>query len=174
MAFERGWKKMVEQNIDKDKDQHQELSEVTHRKWGEIPDDNFGYASDEERRNKRGLEDWELVEKVPLSQKGVPKWFLAVIVAVLLVAIGLSFPFWGDRPGFEREWIDWGFGVAILYLLVFGGFVYLMVNKYSPSVDGTEDMDVFGNSTTASNGSEGAESSDQVKKNITNERDSDG
>ena len=141
---------MVEQNADKDKEQQQELSEVTHKKWGEIPDDNFGYSSDEERRNKRGLEDWELVEKVPLSQKGVPKWFLAVIVAVLLVAIGLSFPFWGDRPGFEREWIDWGFGVAILYLLVFGGFVYIMVNKYSPSVDGTEDMDVFGNSITDS------------------------
>lgn len=137
---------MVDQKTDKDSSekskQQQELSEVTHKKWGEIPDDNFGYTSDEERRNKRGLEDWELVEKIPQSQKGVPKWFLAVIVAVLLVAIGLSFPFWGDRPGYEREWIDWGFGVAILYLLVFGGFVYIMVNKYSPSVDGTEDMDI--------------------------------
>ena len=137
---------MAEQDTDKDKEQREELSEVNHKQWGQIPDDNFGYASDEERRNKRGLEDWELVEKIPQSQKGVPKWFLAVIVAVLLVAIGLSFPFWGDRPGFEREWIDWGFGAAILYLLVFGGFVYLMVNKYSPSVDGTEDMDVPGNS----------------------------
>jgi len=137
---------MVEQRTDKDssekREQQQELSEVTHKKWGEIPDDNFGYTSDEERRNKRGLEDWELVEKIPQSQKGVPKWFLAVIVAVLLVAIGLSFPFWGDRPGFERTWIDWGFGVAILYLLVFGGFVYVMVNKYSPSVDGTDDMGI--------------------------------
>jgi len=124
-----------------DEQSTQELSDVTREKWGEIPDDNFGYASDEERRNKRGLEDWELVEKIPQSQKGVPKWFLAVIVAVLLVAIGLSFPFWGDRPGYERQWIDWGFGAAILYLVVFGGFVYLMVNKYSPSVDGSEDMD---------------------------------
>ena len=61
---------------------------------------------------------------------------------MLLIAIGLSFPFWGDRPGYERQWVDWGFGVAILYLLVFGGFVYLMVNKYSPSVDGSEDMGI--------------------------------
>ena len=118
------------------------LKEVKDKKWGEIPNDNFGYASDEERRQKRGLEDWELVEKIPQSQKGVPKWFLAVIAAVLLVAIGLSFPFWGDRPGYEREWINWGFGAALLYLLVFGAFVYFMVNKYSPSVDGTEDMDL--------------------------------
>ena len=104
--------------------------------WGEIPEDNFGYASDEERRAKRGLEDWELVEKVPDSQRGTPRWFLGVIVMVLLVAIGLSFPFWGDRPGYEREWINWGFGAAILYLAVFGTFVYVMVNVYSPSVDG--------------------------------------
>jgi hypothetical protein len=117
------------------------LGEVKQEKWGEVPDDNFGYSSDEERRAKRGLEDWELLESVPQSQKGVPMWFVAVIVAVLLVAIGLSFPFWGDRPGFERDWINWGFGAALLYLAVFGAFVYFMVNKYSPSVDGMEDKD---------------------------------
>jgi len=112
-------------------------SEVTQQNWGEIPDDNFGYASDEERRAKRGLEDWELVEKVPASQRGVPKWFIAVVVAVLLIAVGLSFPFWGNRPGHERPWIDWGFGAALAYILVFGAFVYFMVNHYSPDVDGT-------------------------------------
>jgi len=133
---------MSEKNTEQREQSEKELSEVNHEQWGELPSDNFGYASDEERRSKRGLEDWELVEKIPQSQKGVPKWFLAVIAAVLLVAIGLSFPFWGDRPGYERAWIDWGFGAAILYLLVFGGFVYLMVNKYSPSVDGAEDMEV--------------------------------
>ncbi|NOZ54380.1 MAG: hypothetical protein GXP08_14820 [Gammaproteobacteria bacterium] len=118
------------------------VDKVGHEVWGQIPNDNFGYASDEERRAKRGLEDWELVEKIPLSQKAVPKWFFAVVVAVLLVAIGLSFPFWGDRAGYERVWVDWGFGVAILYLLVFGGFVYFMVDKYSPSVDGNEEMGI--------------------------------
>lgn len=115
------------------------IDAVKDEKWGQVPEDNYGYSSDEERRAKRGLEDWELLESVPRSQKGVPKWFVAVIVAVLLVAIGLSFPFWGDRPGFEREWINWGFGAAILYLAVFGAFVYFMVNKYSPSVDGMEE-----------------------------------
>ena len=146
-------------------EQPSDLSKVANEKWGEIPDDNFGYASDEERRNKRGLEDWELVEKIPLSQKGVPKWFLAVIAAVLLVAIGLSFPFWGDRPGYEREWIDWGFGAAILYLLVFGGFVYLMVNKYSPSVDGTEDMGIPEVPTKKNNNSETGKKDDSVDDN---------
>ena len=65
------------------------------RKWGKTPEDHFGYESDEQRREKRGLEDWELVEKISESQPGVPPWFIAVIVVVLLVAVGLSFP--GNR-----------------------------------------------------------------------------
>ncbi len=124
-----------------DSAQQTSLGEVKQETWGQVPEDNFGYSSDEERRAKRGLEDWELLESVPRSQKGVPIWFVAVIIAVLLVAIGLSFPFWGDRPGYEREWINWGFGAALLYLAVFGTFVYFMVNKYSPSVDGMEEQD---------------------------------
>ena len=109
--------------------------------WGKLPEDNFGYSTDEERRAKRGLEDWELVEKIPESQRRVPPWFLAVIAAVLLVAIGLSFPFWGDRPGYEREWINWGFGAALLYLVVFGFFVYFMVNLYGSKAAGKLDSD---------------------------------
>lgn len=121
---------------DKDTDDTRPVDAVKKTQWGEIPDDNFGYASDEERRAKRGLEDWELVERMPASQRGVPRWFLGIVVVVLLVAIGLSFPFWGDRPGYEREWINWGFGAAILYIVVFGAFVYFMVNVYSTKTDG--------------------------------------
>jgi len=129
---------MSDESKTDDKKPQTPVGAVKDEKWGQVPEDNFGYSSDEERRAKRGLEDWELLESVPRSQKGVPKWFIAVIVAVLLVAIGLSFPFWGNRPGYERDWINWGFGAAILYLAVFGTFVYFMVNKYSPSVDGLE------------------------------------
>jgi len=115
--------------------------ELGDSKWGELPEDNFGYASDEERRAKRGLEDWELVEKIPESQQPVPRWFIGIIVAVMLVAVGLSFPFWGDRPGYEREWINWGFGAALLYTAVFGTFVYFMVNFYGSKVAGRLDTD---------------------------------
>lgn len=106
--------------------------------WGQTPTDNFGYKSDEERKAKRGLEDWEMVESFPSHQRGVPKWFIAVIGFVLLIAIGLSFPFWGDRPGFERAWFDWGFVLALVYLLVAGSFVYAMVKFYSPSKKETD------------------------------------
>ncbi len=83
-------------------------------KWGELRKDNFGYASDEERLEKRGMEDWELVEKIPESQQNVPYWFMAVVVIVLLVGVGLSFPFWGLRPGVEVKWTDWVLEPGIL------------------------------------------------------------
>jgi len=118
--------------------------EAINSEWGKQPDDHFGYASEEERLAKRGMEDWELVDKIPESQRGVPLWFIAVILVVLLIAIGLSFPFWGDRPGYERSWFNWGFVAAIVYLVVGGGFVYFMVNLYGSRIGGRLDSDKTG------------------------------
>jgi len=109
--------------------------------WGEEADDHFGYASDDERRARRGLEDWELVEKIPESQADVPRWFFAIIVAVALIAVTLSFPFWGDRPGYERQWVDWGFGAALVYVMLAGGMVYFMVMLYGSVHGGRLDSD---------------------------------
>ena len=109
--------------------------------WGSAPSDHFGYASEEERLAKRGMEDWELVDKIPESQRGVPKWFLAVVFVVVLVAVGLSFPFWGDRPGYERSWVNWGFLAALVYIAVAGTFVYFMVNLYGSKAAGRLDSD---------------------------------
>jgi hypothetical protein len=101
--------------------------------WGKLREDNFGYASNEERLEKRGMEDWELVEKIPESQGNVPFWFMAVVVCVLLVGVGLSFPFWGLRPGVEVNWVDWvtepGFLGSLAYVSVATVFVYFMVTK---------------------------------------------
>ncbi len=131
-------KNIESQSVDEKIEPMESLADT---KWGELPEDNFGYASDEERRSKRGLEDWEMIDAIPDSQLPVPRWFIGIIVAVLLVAVGLSFPFWGDRPGYEREWINWGFGAALLYLAVFGPFVYFMVNFYGSKVAGRLDND---------------------------------
>ncbi len=110
-------------------------------RWGEKPADHFGYASEEERLAKRGMEDWELVDSIPESQKPVPKWFFGVVLVVLLVAIGLSFPFWGDRAGFERDWVNWGFVVALVYITGAATFVYFMVKMYGSKVGGRLDSD---------------------------------
>lgn len=117
-----------------------ELGKVS-SEWGKPDSDHFGYRSEQERREKRGLEDWELVNTIPDSQKGVPKWFIAVIVVVLLVAIGLSLPFWGDRVGYERSWFNWGFAGAIIYIIVMAGFVYFMVSLYGSKTGGRLDSD---------------------------------
>ncbi len=116
------------------------LSQVESQ-WGEAPTDHFGYASDAERRAKRGLEDWELVESIPESQNGVPYWFVAIIITVLLVAIGLSFPFWGNRPGHEQEWFNWGFIAALFYISAASALVYFMVQLYGSSSGGRLDSD---------------------------------
>ena len=112
--------------------------------WGEIPQDHFGYASEEERLARRGLEDWELVQKIPASQRRVPYWFIAVVVIVLLVAVGLGFPFWGQRPGAKVEWFNWGFVAAIFYVAGAATFVYFMTNLYGSSLGGRLDDDEEG------------------------------
>jgi uncharacterized membrane protein len=109
--------------------------------WGKNPQDHFGYASDEERLAKRGMEDWELVAKIPASQRRVPYWFIAVVVMVLLVAVGLGFPFWGQRPGVKVEWFNWGFVAAIFYVAIAAGFVNFMVNLYGSDAGGRLDDD---------------------------------
>jgi len=123
------------------KDKSQSKLDPVNSEWGESPQDHFGYASDDERLAKRGLEDWELVNTIPESQRKIPVWFIAVVVVVLLIAIGLSFPFWGNRPGYERSWINWGFGAALLYIIVAGAFVYFMVNLYGTHLGGKLDSD---------------------------------
>lgn len=66
--------------------------------WGAPPDDNFGYTSEEERRAHRGLEDWELLDKMSDSQPGLFDWLHTVVGAVIvgvvifaLVAYGIYY-----------------------------------------------------------------------------------
>ena len=58
------------------------LDPVNHE-WGAQPDDNFGYASEEERRANRGLEDWEMLDKMSDSQPGIFDWFHTVVGSVV-------------------------------------------------------------------------------------------
>jgi len=125
---------------DPDKSTSSSLSSVEPQ-WGKADAEHFGYDSEADRKSKRGLEDWELVEKIPESQKPVPYWFFAVVVVVLLVGVGLSFPFWGLRPGDHRPWLDWGYLVALLYIAAAGTFVWSMVRMYGSSRAGRLDSD---------------------------------
>lgn len=98
-------------------------------KWGEIPADHLGYSNESERIQKRGLEDWEMVEKMSeTSDHKIPYWFFAVFALLLVVAIGLTFPFWGVRPGFERSWFDWGIVAGAAWVIIMGGVIYYIVD----------------------------------------------
>ena len=113
--------------------------------WGELRRDHFGYDSNEERLEKRGMEDWELVEKIPESQLKVPYWFWAVVAIVFLVGVGLSFPFWGLRPGVVVKWTDWvkdpGFLGSLVYISVAGAFIWYMVHKHEVAIKSESDAD---------------------------------
>lgn len=105
------------------------LPEVTKDlEWGQTPSDHMGYRSDEERLEKRGLEDWEMVEHMESSRQTIPYWFVAVFIVLLLVAVGLTFPFWGNRPGFERNWFDWGIPAGMAWVVVMSGIIYYFVD----------------------------------------------
>ncbi|MDH5232799.1 MAG: hypothetical protein OEY38_22305 [Gammaproteobacteria bacterium] len=97
-------------------------------KWGEERNDNYGYASNQERLDKRGLEDWELVQTMEDSEVSIPYWFIAVFVVLLIVAVGLTFPFWGNRPGYERPWFDWGIPAGVAWVVIMSFVIYYFVD----------------------------------------------
>jgi len=98
---------------------------VNELEWGESS--NYGYKSDEERKDRRGLEDWEMLSSMEHSTVGIPFWFVAIFVVLLIVAVGLTFPFWGSRPGYERPWFDWGIPAGVAWVVFMSAIIYYFV-----------------------------------------------
>jgi len=96
--------------------------------WGEESENNYGYSNEQERRDKRGLEDWEMVSSMEKTEASIPYWFLALFAVLLIVAVGLTFPFWGNRPGFERPWFDWGIPLGVLWVVGISIVIYYFVD----------------------------------------------
>ncbi len=97
--------------------------------WGEDRKGNLGYKDESDRFDKRGLEDWEMVEYMSeKSDHKIPYWFFALFIILLLVAIGLTFPFWGVRPGFERPWFDWGIPAGAAWVTSMAAVIYYLVD----------------------------------------------
>ena len=62
--------------------------------WGAQPDHNFGYATEDERRANRGLEDWEMLDSMSKPQPGVRVWLRTVIGTVIAgVALFILFAY---------------------------------------------------------------------------------
>lgn len=105
------------------------VSPVEEVQWGETRSDHLGYTSESDRITKRGLEDWEMVDKITdESDHKIPYWFFGLFFVLLVVATGLTFPFWGVRPGFERSWFDWGIPAGITWVVTMSALIYYMVD----------------------------------------------
>lgn len=105
------------------------VSAISEVEWGRERADHLGYASEEERIRKRGLEDWEMVERMTeVSDAKIPYWFFALFAVLLLVAVGLTFPFWGVRPGYERSWFDWGIPAGVAWVISTSALIYYFVD----------------------------------------------
>ena len=96
--------------------------------WGKESEDNFGYQNKDERLAKRGLEDWEMLQTMEESNVSIPYWFIAIFVVLLIVAVGLTFPFWGNRPGYERPWFDWGIPAGVAWVVFMSFVIYYFVD----------------------------------------------
>ncbi|HKI62524.1 MAG TPA: hypothetical protein VKA31_09545 [Mariprofundaceae bacterium] len=68
---------------DTNRDERAGLNSVQNE-WGQQPDDNFGYASEEERRASRGLEDWEMVEQMSQADGDLLAWFRTAMGALVV------------------------------------------------------------------------------------------
>ena len=102
-----------------------------------------GGQSPARKKKKKGMSDAEIIASGDGLEDSsrVPRWFIAIIVVVILAAYGLSLPFWGDRVDSPRPWYTWGHVAALAYIIVFGGFVYGMTMLYDPDRGDTEDED---------------------------------
>jgi len=103
----------------------------------------FGGGQSRPKSQRKGLSDDDIIasgEGLEDSSR-VPRWFFAIIAVVVVAAFALSLPFWGDRPDSPRPWYTWGHAVALAYMLVFGGFVYVMTMMYDPDKGDAEDIE---------------------------------
>ncbi len=123
-----------------DSNKQETLEPIKEAEWGKIGNDQMGYGSEEERYARRGLEDWEMVEKMETSEHRIPYWFFALFGVLLLVAVGLTFPFWGVRPGYERSWFDWGIPIGVAWCVIMAGIIYYMVDYRHRDSDAKADQ----------------------------------
>ena len=81
----------------------------------------------EEKSNRRGLEDWEMIQPQEETQIKIPYWAIILVSALILGGVLLSFPFLGVRDGFERPWLDWGLLVGVGYGVLSLALIYFFI-----------------------------------------------
>ncbi|OIO54028.1 MAG: hypothetical protein COX57_13480 [Alphaproteobacteria bacterium CG_4_10_14_0_2_um_filter_63_37] len=91
----------------------------------------------EEQREMTDAELLASMDQEP-SGRGFPMWLVAIFLLLLVMAVGLDYPFWGQKTVVpegatgvvleQRSWFTWGKVGAIAYVTFFGALIWYMVH----------------------------------------------
>lgn len=108
-------------------DHGESINELDDVRWGEIPQDNFGYKDSTERKAKRGLEDWEMVDDhvirndVPNSSRN---WMLYSMLIAAVISGAVLLYLIGTTPTDLNYWTSERFSNGVFVLIFFFVLVY--------------------------------------------------
>ncbi|HFE37350.1 MAG TPA: hypothetical protein ENK06_02875 [Gammaproteobacteria bacterium] len=102
------------------------LSPVNNAAWEAPPTDHFGYASEEERRTRRGLEEWEMVgDHLPhQSLPGGRMWVGVTLFAATVTTAALYWYGVDIEPTDKEKWAIDRFREEIFAVIFFFIFLY--------------------------------------------------
>jgi len=94
-------------------------------------------VSEEEKegRPKKGLEDWEMLQPRDEKPLRIPYWLIVSVAGLFITAVLLTFPFFGEREGYERSWFDSGLLVGVGYGVVILIAIYFLLRRSKKSKD---------------------------------------
>jgi len=103
------------------------LSPVKNAQWEKLPSDHFGYMNDAQRRTKRGLEEWEMVNDHSsnhASDFSNGRWtritlIVSTVAIVLLYIYGVEI-----NPPHTQEWFKGAYREEIFLAIFFCILLY--------------------------------------------------
>ena len=103
------------------------LPAVKNGQWGKLPADHFGYASHAQRRAKRGLEEWEMVNDHLCEHSGNinnGRWtritlIVSTLATVLLYLYGVEI-----NPPHSQEWFVGAYREEVFVAVFFCVLLY--------------------------------------------------
>ena len=110
------------------------LPPVSNAVWERPPQDNYGYTSDDERRAKRGLEEWEMLGDHLPHEQGVNtrRWIHFTIWPALIITVVVYFLGVEIEPADEQQWYldtfkEEIFAVIFFFVLLYVSLIFKLI-----------------------------------------------
>lgn len=102
------------------------LQPVKNAQWEIPPTEHYGYADDEERRAKRGLEDWEMVSNHTSNEidPSTIKWVRITLASATIITVALYLFGIKIKPANEDHWLIGAYREEIFSVIFFFIFLY--------------------------------------------------